>query len=338
MIPAPGDALARNAFPSGPSFIRHRTQQDLDLAPTLTIGSRGSQLALVQSNFVRRLLRQQFSSLRIEVEVIKTRGDSTKGSLRDTGARGVFTGEIETALLDARIDLAVHSLKDLPTRFHDDLTLVATPVREDVRDVLVSREDRDLAGLPEGALIGTGSLRRQAQLLSLRPDLRFTCIRGNIDTRMRNTREGGCDAVVLAAAGLHRLEQHSEISAYLETREMLPAAGQAALGLQMKRDHPLLSWVESVNHPPTFAAVAAERSLLKHLGGGCRAPIAAWARQAGNSILLEGLVARPDGTDLVRATSSTGPEAAHRLGAEVASKLRGLGADAILQDPAVRFP
>ena len=308
------------------------------MAPALTIGSRGSQLALVQSNFVRRLLQQQFPALRIEIEVIRTRGDSIKGSLRHSGGQGVFTGEIESALLDARIDLAVHSLKDLPTRFHDDLTLVATPVREDVRDVLVSREDCGLAGLPVGALIGTGSLRRQAQLLALRTDLRFTGIRGNIDTRLRKTREGGCDAVVLAAAGLHRLEQHGDISAYLETREMLPAAGQAALGLQMRRDHPLLSRVKSVNHLPTFAAVAAERSLLEHLGGGCRAPIAAWGRQEGRTMVLEGLVARPDGTDLVRASSSADPEAAHRLGAGVASQLRRLGADAILQDLAGRFP
>ena len=306
------------------------------MARKFTIGSRGSELALIQSNSVRCLLQQRNSAIRIEVSVIRTRGDATKSPLRDFGGQGVFTREIETALLDARIDLAVHSLKDLPTRFHDDLTLVATPVREDVRDVLVCREDGDLAGLPEGALIGTGSLRRQAQLLALRPDLRFAAIRGNIDTRLRKTGEGECAAVVLAAAALHRLERKHHISAYLETAQMLPAAGQAALGLQMRRDHPLLSWVESVNHLPTFAAVTAERSLLKHLGGGCRAPIAAWGRQEGNTILLEGLVARPDGTGLVRATSSTDHGEADRLGADVAARLRCLGADAILQDPAGR--
>ncbi len=308
------------------------------MAPKLTIGSRGSKLALIQSDIVRRLLQQRNSALRIDVEVIQTRGDVIKGSLRDFGGQGVFTREIETALLDSRIDLAVHSLKDLPTQFPEDLTLASTPVREDVRDVLISREGHNLASLPEHALIGTGSLRRQAQILALRPDLRFVAIRGNVDTRLRKTREGECAAVVLAAAALHRLERKRDISAYMETAEMLPAPGQAALGLQMRRDHPLISWVESVNHPPTFAAVTAERSLLKHLGGGCRSPIAAWGRQENKTLLLEGLVVRPDGTDLVRATSSSDPGKADRLGADLADQLRRLGADAILQDLAGRFP
>ena len=308
------------------------------MARKFTIGSRGSKLALIQSDIVRRRLQQRNSALRIDVEVIRTRGDAIKSSLRDFGGQGVFTREIEAALLDSRIDLAVHSLKDLPTRFHEDLTLAATPVREDVRDVLISREGHNLASLPGDALIGTGSLRRRAQILALRPDLRFMEIRGNIETRLRKTGEGECDAVVLAAAALHRLERKRDISAYLETAEMLPAPGQAALGLQMRSDHPLISWVESVNHPPTFAAVTAERSLLKHLGGGCRAPIAAWARQENTTLLLEGLVVRPDGTNLVRATSSSDSGRAERLGADLAAQLRRLGADAILQDPAGRFP
>lgn len=302
------------------------------MAQKLVIGSRGSKLARTQSHEVRDLLQEHHSGLEVEIEIIQTTGDATRGSLRDFGGQGVFTREIESALLDGRIDLAVHSLKDLPTQFHPDLVLVATPVREDVRDVLIARRVRALEDLPEGAHVGTGSLRRQAQLLALRPDLRFADIRGNLDTRINKVREGEYDGIVLAAAGLHRLGWKRQISAYFEPEQVLPATGQAALGLQMRRGHPLVPRVEAVNHAPTFAAVAAERSLLKYLGGGCQAPIAAWGRLRDNLVHLDGLVGRPDGTHLLRGQVHGPPETAEHLGAELAAELVHQGAGTILKE------
>ncbi len=300
------------------------------MAETLVIGSRGSQLALAQSHIVRTLLLERHPGLEVAIEIIQTTGDSTRGSLRNFGGQGVFTREIEDALLDGRIDLAVHSLKDLPTRFHSDLVLAATPPREDVRDVLITRWKSDLEGLPPGTRLGTGSRRRQAQLLALRPDLSFADIRGNLDTRINKVKEGEYDGIVLAAAGLHRLGWQGRISAYLEQEQVLPAVGQAALGLQMRRRDPHIPRIAAVNHNPTFAAITAERSLLAHLGGGCQAPIAAWARPQGTILYLDGLVARPDGTRLLRAQTSGPLEEAELLGAELAAELGRLGAFTIL--------
>ena len=302
------------------------------MAPRLVIGTRGSQLALTQSHMVRDLLRQEHTDLDVAIEVIQTTGDVTRGSLRHFGGRGVFTREIERALLDGRIDLAVHSLKDLPTECGADLVLVATPPREDVRDTLITRAGTGLEDLPTGARLGTGSLRRQAQLLALRPDLRFGEIRGNLDTRIDKVEKGEYDGIVLAAAGLHRLNWKHRISAYLDPAQVLPAVGQAALGLQMRRDDPLIFRVEALNHPPTFAAVTAERSFLAHLGGGCQAPIAAWGRLQGDQMHLDGLVGRPDGTRLLRAATSGPIAAAARLGAELGAELERLGADVILNE------
>ena len=261
-----------------------------DRADTLVIGTRGSRLATTQSGLVRDLLVELHGGNGLEVilETIRTSGDVNRASLSEIGGQGLFTAEIERALLDGRIDLAVHSLKDLPTQTHADLQLVATPERADVRDVLVTREAvggiqvNGIDDLPKGALLGTGSPRRIAQLASVRPDLLFADIRGNVDTRLARVkgseREGQLDGVVLAAAGLHRLSLQEEISVYLESEHVLPAPGQGALGLQMRRGDARLSLVESLNHPATWAGVEAERGLLKALGGGCRAPIAAWGR------------------------------------------------------------
>ena len=219
------------------------------------IGSRGSKLALTQTHWVSDRLQTLEPDLDIEVAEIRTTGDTAKGSLRSFGGAGVFTKELERALLDERVDLAVHSLKDLPTDVHPDLALVAAPEREDVRDTLIGPNLTALDDLSQGALIGTGSLRRQAQLKALRPDLSFADIRGNLDTRIEKAMRGECDAVVLAAAGLHRLGWHGRISAYLTTDEILPAPGQAALGLLMRADHPLRDRVAFLDDPATAAAV-----------------------------------------------------------------------------------
>ena len=298
----------------------------------IIIGTRGSQLALTQTHMIRDLLAEKHPDLEIHIEIIQTKGDVTAGTLRSFGGQGVFTKEIENALIDGRIDLAIHSLKDLPTRFHADLILVASPPREDVRDVLISRQNQTLEDLPQGACLGTGSLRRRAQLLALRPDLELKEIRGNLDTRINKVHQGEYDGILLAAAGLHRLGWKEKISAYLETSQILPAVGQAALGLQMRRDNQLIPRVEALNHSPTLAAVIAERSLLRDLEGGCHAPIAAWGRIQEEALHLDGVVGRPDGTRLLRAATSGPLQDAEKLGEGLAAQLRDQGADGILAE------
>ena len=299
----------------------------------ITIGSRGSALALTQSELVAALLQQRHVDLEVRVEVIKTTGDVTAGSLRTLGGTGLFTKEIEKALLDGRVDLAVHSLKDLPTQLHEDLQLVAVPEREDVRDVLVCRGEASVSGVGDlavGARVGTGSRRRQIQLRALRQDLEFAEIRGNLDTRIRQVTDGSYDAVVLAAAGLHRLGWIDRITAYIDASQVLPAAGQAALGLQMRRDDPRQPLVAAINHSSSFWAVTAERALLRALGGGCQAPIAAWGRFDGDQLSLDGLVGEPDGREILRSNIRGAAESAEELGSALAQQLRDQGADAIL--------
>ena len=298
----------------------------------LTLGTRGSKLALTQSNWARRQLQEHSPGLEVDLEIVETHGDRTAGSLRSFGGQGLFTAELEQALLDRRIDLAVHSLKDLPARLHDNLTIAAIPAREDARDVLVGCSFDSLA---QGARLGTGSLRRQAQLLALRPDLSFVEIRGNIDTRISKMHKGDCDALALAAAALHRLDWNSAIGSYFEVEQMLPAVGQGALALQMRRDDPRTSLAAAIQDADSFAAVSAERSFLWHLGGGCQAPIAAWGRISGTELLLTGLVAEADGSRLVRAEGRTAGDAAD-LGKIVADKLRSQGAADILERSAQR--
>ena len=298
----------------------------------LTIGTRGSQLALIQAESVRDQLLAQHTGLEIRLEVIRTLGDRTRGSLRRFGGRGVFTSELQAALLDGRIHLAVHSLKDLPTTGPPQLVLVATPPREDVRDVLVAQRACSLDELPPGATVGTGSPRRQAQLLALRPDLRPVDLRGNLDTRITRVTDGELDAVVLAAAGLHRLGWAGRISAYLQPEQMLPAPGQAALGLQMRADADQAPLVQALNHPHTFQAVTAERALLAALGGGCHAPMGAWGRIRAGMLLLSGAVGNPDGSRVVRRICRGAPEAAAALGHRLAAALRAAGAEPMLAE------
>ena len=296
------------------------------------IGTRGSQLATTQSGTVRDALAARWGdAVEVRLEIISTRGDVDRQSLSQIGGQGVFTREIEAALTDGRIDLAVHSLKDLPTEMDAGLTLGAIPEREDVRDVLVTRDGVDLAGLPEGATVGTGSARRQAQLAQLRGDLRFVDLRGNVDTRMRKVTDGEADAVVLAAAGLRRLGLEDRISCFLDPLTVLPAPGQGALGLQLRADDAeRRKLVAALDDAATHAAVTAERAFLAGLGGGCRAPIAAWGRPADGALRVDGVVLRPDGTDATRA-DVTGPVAeAEALGTELAERVKRGGAEAIL--------
>ena len=266
----------------------------------IRLGTRQSPLALWQADYVSGELR----ALGHEVELVKitTSGDVSTTPLGQSGGQGVFTKEIQRALLDERCDLAVHSLKDLPTEIIPDLRLAAIPPREDAADCLISAKGLALADLPKGARIGTGSPRRKAQLLLVRPDLEVLDIRGNVDTRLRKLDEGQFDAILLAYAGLHRLGLHERITEKLSFQQMLPAVGQAALGLEIRSsDSNTLEAVSALNHESTQAAVIAERTLLHTMRAGCLAPLAAHARVSSHSIRLESRVISTDGKELVAA-------------------------------------
>ena len=299
----------------------------------LAIGTRGSQLALWQAHWIEGRLRELGAETRIEI--IKTTGDKITdlalakvGSA--TGLKGVFTKEIEEALLDGRIDVAVHSLKDLPTEIDSRLAIGAVPERADPRDALAGRS---LDELPAGARVGTGSLRRVAQLLNRRPDLEMLGIRGNVDTRLRKLDEGQYDAVVLASAGLHRLGLEGRIAEILEPDAMCPAVGQGALGVQIRADDDAVAkLISRLNHEATAAAVTAERAVLAALGGGCQVPMGAHAWIEGGVLKLIAVVVSPDGARLVR-TSLEGPVGrAAQLGAEVAARLKDQGAAELLEE------
>jgi len=303
----------------------------------LTIGSRGSKLALWQAEWVKAQLNGLDPKTEIAIEVIKTTGDEMKSApLAIIGGKGVFTKEIDDALIDRRIDLAVHSLKDLPTIIPDGLTLAAITTREDPRDALIARRDlamRDssIDGLPQNALVGTSSPRRRAQLKHLRPDLTLVELRGNVDTRLRKLDAGEYDAVILAAAGLKRLGVADRISSFIPTGTMVPAVGQGALAIEARAvDHEILQLLRSLEDQATRACCTAERALLRELGGGCQLPIAAHGTVTGHALTLNALVASPDGKQILR-DQITGPvEDAELLGHQLATRLLELGARELL--------
>lgn len=294
----------------------------------LTIGSRGSQLALWQARWIEGRLEAFGESARIEI--IKTTGDKiTDVPLAKVGTKGLFTKEIEEALLDGRIDVAVHSLKDLPTEMPAGLVIAAVPEREDPCDALVGRK---LADLPPGAKVGTSSLRRVAQIRALRPDIVIESVRGNVDTRLRKLDEGMYDAIVLAAAGLKRLGWESRIAEILPPEVMCPAVGQGALAVETRGDGGAGQQVcARLNHETTRIAVAAERALLGALGGGCQVPIGAYATCEGETLRLLGLVASPDGETVIRRQTFGAPSDAERLGRELGRELLAAGGSQILE-------
>ncbi|HUI43249.1 MAG TPA: hydroxymethylbilane synthase [Terriglobia bacterium] len=296
----------------------------------IIIGSRGSALALWQSNWVRDRLAA--AGHEAEVRVIRTSGDRLpQAALAASGVKGLFIKEIEEALAAGSIQLAVHSLKDMPTDLPPGLKLAAVPEREDARDVLVSNGGLGFAGLASGQRVGSSSVRRQSQLLHLRPGLKMLPVRGNIDTRLRKLDEGEFDALVLAAAGLARLGFGSRIREYFSIEQLCPAAGQGALGIETREaSGPVAEAAASLDHPPAHAAVRAERALLRALGGGCAVPIAAYAASAGESLALRGVVASPSGERLLRANASGPATEPEKLGLRVADDLRRQGADEIL--------
>ncbi|MGA2434603.1 MAG: hydroxymethylbilane synthase [Bryobacteraceae bacterium] len=294
----------------------------------IVIGSRGSQLALWQANWVKAQLEASGESARIEI--IKTSGDRiTDVPLAEAGGKGLFTKEIEDALLARHIDLAVHSLKDLPTALPEGLCLAAVPQREDARDALVGRT---LAGLRHGAKVGTSSLRRVAQLRAARPDLEVESIRGNVDTRLRKLAEGQFEAIVLAAAGLRRLGFEDRIAEPIPMDIMCPAVGQGALGIETRDDGGAAASIRArLDHAATRIAVEAERSLLAALGGGCQVPIGAYAEAAGDELRLRAVVASPDGSRIIRREVTGAAADARKIGEAIGAELLASGGREILE-------
>jgi hydroxymethylbilane synthase len=290
----------------------------------LVIASRGSQLALWQARWVAAQLSAAGQECRIEI--IKTTGDKiTDVPLAKVGTKGLFTKEIEEALLDGRAHLAVHSLKDLPTELPEGLVLAAIPEREDPRDAMVGRT---LANLPMGAKVGTSSLRRAAQLRQLRPDLQVESIRGNLDTRLRKLDEGQYDSILLAAAGLKRLGWGDRIAEILSPEQMCPAVGQGALAIEARTG---FEGAKMLDHADTRTAVFAERAVLGALGGGCQVPIGAYATVSGDRVHILAIVAAPDGTQVIRAEAEGPAAEAPLIGASLAAELLTRGARQILE-------
>lgn len=302
----------------------------------LVIGSRGSKLALWQAEQARARLLALHPEIEIRIEIVKTTGDVKTDPLSVIGGKGVFTKELEDALLEGRIDLAVHSLKDLPTVLPESLSLSAICKRDDPRDALVVRDELKARGgsvlnLPEQAVIGTSSQRRVAQLKSLRGDIVVKDVRGNVDTRIRKLDEGQYDALILASAGLRRLELHDRIDAAIPVEEMLPAVGQGAIAIETRADDAfVLETTSGLDHRETRLACLAERAFLRSLGGGCQFPIAGHAVVADDALTLDGLVASPDGTKILRDQLSGPRENADEIGSSLAAQLIERGANSLL--------
>jgi hydroxymethylbilane synthase len=300
----------------------------------LRLGTRKSQMAMTQAGHVAELITQR-TGTSVELVGLTSFGDITRVNLPEIGGTGVFVSTLREALLGGDVDLAVHSLKDLPTAAVPGIALAAVPSRDDPRDALVARDGAKLADLPPGALIGTGSPRRAAQLLLLRPDVRPVPIRGNADTRLKKVFTGEVDAVVLACSGLARLDELDRVSQVFEPDEMLPAPGQGALAVEcLAGNTGLVSLLAQVDDPGSRAAVTAERTVLAELQAGCSAPLGAYA--AGTGVMhLTAIVVAEDGGTAVHASRSGPPSRAEELGRDVAAELLRLGAGTIVAGPAV---
>jgi hydroxymethylbilane synthase len=303
------------------------------------IGTRGSALAMWQANFIRERLEKSFG-IAAELVLVKTAGDKfTQAAVSQLGLKGVFIKELEDALLERRVDLAVHSMKDVPTEIPKGLAFAAVTRREDPRDCLVSRGGAKLAALPPGAQVGTSSLRRQAQIRHRRPDLELRDLRGNVDTRLRKLEEGLYDAIVVAKAGLDRLGAAEKITEVIETEVMLPAVGQGALGIEVRAPRPgvedgereLFALLATLDDSETRAGVTAERALLAELEGGCQVPLGAWGRIEQGRLVLEACVLSMDGSEYLRDSVTGTPAEAESAGRRLGRKLIEAGADKILR-------
>lgn len=299
----------------------------------LRVGTRGSPLALAQVSSVQKKIQEKFPKVKFEIKIIQTSGDRFAGErLAEAGGKGLFAKEIEDALIGGQIDFAVHSLKDLPGILPDTLMLAAFPLREDPRDVLVSDKFSSLESLPRGTKVATSSPRREAQLKALRPDLCVKPMRGNIDTRLKKMADGNCDAMILAAAGLHRLQKREVIRQYFETDFFLPAIGQGVLGIEARRLD--FEWCQKLRQAledaDTAVAARAERSFLQGVGGDCYSPVAAHAWVKNHRLHMMGWVGSPDGSETVRMEKTGGMDNPEVLGQELAMELLQKGGRKIL--------
>ena len=299
---------------------------------TLRIGTRASLLAVTQSTWVKTRIEQAHPQVRVELVQITTKGDRILDvPLAKVGGKGLFVKEIEDALLDGTADLAVHSMKDVPTELPEGLFIGIVPARETPLDAYISNRFATLEALPVGARVGTSSLRRKSQLAAVRPDLAILDLRGNVDTRLRKLDEGQYEAIILAGAGLNRLGLQGRITVELDPAVMLPAIGQGALGIELRRDDAeLLEQLQFLHDPRTATAVAAERAFLLRLEGGCQVPIGAHAEVDGATVRLTGLIASVDGSQLLRDTLTAPAAEAAALGTRLAETLLARGGKAIL--------
>ncbi len=300
---------------------------------TIKIGTRGSKLALWQANWVKSALEDQHPALTVELVIIKTKGDKILDvPLAKVGGKGLFVKEIEDALLNRRVDLAVHSMKDMPAEIPEGLCIGAIPERENPQDVLISKNGRQLSELSAGALIGTSSLRRASQILHARPDLVIKSLRGNLDTRLKKLETENLDAVILAAAGVKRLGLEDRITEYLNETIMLPAVGQGALCIEIRQNDPIIEpLVATLEHPQTRIVVMGERAFLNRLEGGCQVPMAAYGKVENNTFTLYGLVATLDGTTVLRETLSGPADSSEQIGLDLAERLVSMGAQKIME-------
>ena len=296
------------------------------------IGTRGSKLALAQSGWIKEKIEERHTDVRVELVIIKTTGDKILDSpLSKIGGKGLFVKEIEEALLNKHIHMAVHSMKDVPAELPDELMLCAFPEREDPRDAFISIKDKSIESLPQGSTVGTSSLRRSAQLLHMRSDLDIIALRGNVDTRLRKLESRDVRAIILAAAGLKRLGLADRITSIIPSEQVLPAIGQGALGLEVRHsDHDTIGLLDFLNHKPTEITVLAERAFLKELEGGCQVPIAAFALLNSNKVHLRGMVAELDGSRIIRDEISGNIHQAEEMGIKLAKRLLDAGAGDIL--------
>jgi hydroxymethylbilane synthase len=301
----------------------------------LIIGSRGSELALWQAKFVKKELEQKNKNLSVEIKIINTKGDKILDvALSKIGDKGLFTKELENELLKGSIDIAVHSLKDLQTELPKGLILAAVSKRHPVHDVLIARKKGiRLKDLPQGATVATGSLRRRSQLLHIRPDIKIEELRGNVQTRIKKFLESEWDAIILARAGIERLKLNKYISSIISKGDILPAVGQGALGIEIRKDNSFaLKMLNKIHDKKTFTAVCAERALLKTLEGGCQVPIGAYAKVKSNELLLDAVVGSVDGSIAFRGKIKGSRKFPEKLGKKLANQLIKAGASEILND------
>lgn len=300
----------------------------------LTIGTRGSKLALWQSNYIKGRL-EELTGLPVSLKVIKTTGDKILDvPLAKVGGKGLFTKEIEVELIDGTVDLAVHSMKDVPTELPEGLVIAATPERVDPRDVIVSGGNHTIDSLPDGARVGTSSLRRRSQLLALRPDVQIVDVRGNLDTRMRKAEDGEVDAVILAAAGITLMGWGERITHHIDPQKMVPAVGQGAIGVEIREDDEFMQRVcAELSDPATLTCVTAERVVMRGLDGGCQVPIGAYCRVVdGDKLVMDAFVGSLDGETLLRHTLEGSTAEPVMLGQAMVDRLLEMGATAILAE------